>query len=209
MQTYVQQIDWTIINEMASGVQGIGERSESAFGMLESELGKIDRIATVVEVINVDAASASSSSAEAAKQAKSAKSQVTTVQGSVQQLKTAVGEGETDTAMTILERVKSEMATLKNEVQAMTVKMPSFGPLYDRMDEMASDINELANRQGVEDVIKILERGEDGEDGMIDRDRIRNMQNEIEELKATLELVRQLADRAANEPVITTWMESE
>jgi hypothetical protein len=81
-------------------------------------------------------------------------------------------------------------------------------PLYDRMEEMARDINELASRKGFDELVK-WDPGALTSSSELNVATIKNMQNEIEELKATLELVRQLADKAANEPVITTWMESE
>ena len=123
-------------------------------------------------------------------------------------MQTAVGDGATDTAMSILERVKSEMATLKTEMQGLSGKLPNMTPLYDRMEEMARDINELASRKGFDELVK-WDPGALTASSELNVATIKNMQNEIEELKATLELVRQLADKAANEPVITTWMESE
>ena len=189
----LNKIDWNQVTALQT-------MTAQSFAQINSELSKLSDAATAINQASV-------SSSDAAKQAREAKSLISSLQGSLSTLQSAVGNGDQENAMSALSDIKQTLTALKSSAGEAQAK---FDPLllFNQMQDMAKVINEFAKKKGLEPLVTI-----DAEALMAkttaNEANVNLLNNKVEELRAMIEVVRALADKAANEPIVTDWYESQ
>jgi hypothetical protein len=185
-----------------STVDAIERMSGEALAKLKVELEGLQETITVIDSVHTEAE-------DAATQARGAKALINNVQGSISSLETVLGDGNADPALSILSDMREKIGVLQGEMQRVT-QDKNLNPIRDELMKIATEMGEFAKLSDLDGLIEIpwdeitaAGSGQMNAEGMV------GMANKIEEMKAMLQVVRELADKAANEPIITDWYEAE
>lgn len=199
VQAKIAVIDWAVVTKTSADLTALQASTASSFLTLESRLSEIAGIASAIDALGGQAGAARTAAEKAAKEARSAKTQAATIQGAVTALKTALGQGDKETAMAVLGSIRAQLAGIQGSVGSKV----SMQPVLDLMIPMAGDINALARRKNLDALVTIPDdmraQTQITEKGMV------QVNNKIAEINAAIDFLNKLVDKVANPPEVMIY----
>ncbi|MEI6808143.1 MAG: LamG-like jellyroll fold domain-containing protein [bacterium] len=203
VQAKVAAVDWAVVRQTAADLTALQASTASSFLALDGRLSELAGIASAIDSLGSDASATRTAADKAAKEARSAKTQSTTIQGAITALKTALGQGDKDSAMAMLGSIKAQLAGMQGSVGSKA----SMQPVLDLMIPMAGDINALARRKNLDALVTIPDdmraQTKITEKGMV------QVNNKIAEINAAIDFLNKLVDKVANPPEVMIYYTTE
>ncbi|MEI6969955.1 MAG: LamG-like jellyroll fold domain-containing protein [bacterium] len=203
LQTRVNQMDWALVQQTVAGLAAMQATVDSSFADIGAQITALAGVADSVDALSLQTGAAIAAGEKAAKEARSAKTQVTTLQGALTTLRAALGQGDRDTAMDILGGLRAQMA----DVQGAVSKQVSLQPVVDVMVPIAADINALAKRKNLDELVNIP--AELRMQTQVTEQGLMQANNKMAEMSAAIEFLNKLVDRVANPPEVMTYWTTE
>ena len=137
-------------------------------------------------------------SAEAASKARSATTAAQGAMGAVSGLKSDIGGGRLDSAVAMLTEIRGALHETQSDVQDLAKVDVAVA-----LKEAAQKISEIAkNTTGIDQFIKTSAPTKP-----VDGDAVLQLNKNIAEMKASVELIGRLMDETVNKPLYVEWLE--
>ncbi|MBN2301828.1 MAG: hypothetical protein JXN60_04860, partial [Lentisphaerae bacterium] len=181
--------------------------SSGTLGQLQAQLGKVTDTSSSktffgqLALIQENLVLAGADAADASKKAQTAKTEANKAATGIDELKMTINDGQMETA-TMKERLDNIQSALVNAAENMRdiPKAVKLAGLYNKLEEMAGSIEDLAKSSQWEEWIKPPPLPEAG--GGADEKVITRLIGNIEEMKGSMAFMIKVMDDIKNEPII-------
>ncbi|MGQ9660794.1 MAG: hypothetical protein ACUVWX_00470, partial [Kiritimatiellia bacterium] len=185
----------------SGGLEVLGTLEQRLNAVMTTLTRELDRVGTV--------------SSLAAQKAQGARTEAANAIARISEVRKAIAEGRFEDAVRIIEEMRQSLGAAKGEVETIAQAVAPAG-VYESMRRLSTEIEEFAKSKGfkwlkeMEEVPtwgKVMEGAVRGE---IDAQTVMALNNNMNEMRATLDFLRKLLDEKRFEPVVEeSWFAVE
>jgi hypothetical protein len=150
-------------------------------------------------------ASIGADSAEAAAKSRSAKTAAEEASTAVAQVIEMLESGDVSSATELIRQMQTDLLGAKQSVEEIS---SSMGPeqFHDRMMTMATEIQDLASRNGWDNFLKLDTLPVGGDPDRPDGESFGTLSENLQEMQSSMTLMQKLMDKTLNEPVVESTL---